>query len=404
MSVTVPSLATPPMRVAFSLIGGKNWTGGYNYLLNLLGVLASETPDAVQPVLFAGVDVPEAELAPFRAFRGCEVVQNPVFDEAGRSRLLMRGLLLGRVPEVEALLQRLRVDVMFESAVFLGWRLGCPAVAWVPDLQHRFLPQLFSRVARWKRELGFQAQIRAGRAIMTSSEDTRQACVRLYPVSAERVQAVRFAVRAPEAVDDAVARTVADRYQLPQRYFFMPNQFWVHKNHRLVVEALALLKARGQPVTVVASGKQLDGRAPGHVPALLELIRERGVAAEMPLLGMIPYADLAPLMQASVALLNPSLFEGWSTTVEEARAAGVPMVLSDLDVHREQAGDDARYFERHSAASLAEALSAFEPLSPERRLARRVAARAESQARVHRFAQDFCALIDTSAGRLPSVH
>ena len=69
MKDTASSLATQPMRVAFSLIGGKNWTGGYNYLLNLLGVLASETPDAVQPVLFAGVDVPEEELAPFRAFR-----------------------------------------------------------------------------------------------------------------------------------------------------------------------------------------------------------------------------------------------------------------------------------------------------------------------------------------------
>lgn len=384
------------MRVAFSLIGGKNWTGGYNYLLNLLGVLASETPDAVQPVLFAGVDVPEADLAPFRAFRGCEVVQDPVFDEAGRSRLLLRGLLLGRVPEVEALLQRLRVDVMFESAVFLGWRLGCPAVAWVPDLQHRFLPQLFSRAARWKREAGFQAQIRAGRAIMTSSEDTRQACVRLYPVSAERVRAVRFAVRAPEAVDDAAARAVADRYQLPQRYFFMPNQFWVHKNHRLVVEALALLKARGQPITVVASGKQLDGRAPSHVHELLDLIRDRGVAAEMPLLGMIPYADLAPLMQASVALLNPSLFEGWSTTVEEARAAGIPMVLSDLDVHREQAGADDVYFDRYSAVDLASKLSGFEPLAPEARRLLREISRNQSRARVQRFAFDFVDLIEAS--------
>ena len=114
------------MRVAFSLIGGKNWTGGYNYLLNLLSVLASETPDAVQPVLFAGADVPEAELAPFRALSGCVVVQDPVFDEAGRSRLLARGLLLGRVPEVEVLLKRLKVDVMFESAVFIGLAAGMP--------------------------------------------------------------------------------------------------------------------------------------------------------------------------------------------------------------------------------------------------------------------------------------
>ena len=270
-------------------------------------------------------------------------------------------------------------------------------MAWVPDLQHRFLPQLFSRAARWKRELGFQAQIRAGRTIMTSSEDTRLACVRLYPVSAGRVHAVRFAVRAPEAVDDAAARAVADRYGLPERYFFMPNQFWVHKNHRLVVEALALLRARGETVTVVASGKQLDGRAPGHVPALLDLVRGRGVGVEFPMLGMIPYADLAPLMQASVALLNPSLFEGWSTTVEEARAAGVPMVLSDLEVHKEQAADQAVFFDRHSPAALAAALAGFQPLTQQARLARRTQAAAQADLRVRRFAQDFGALVRATA-------
>ena len=44
------------------------------------------------------------------------------------------------------------------------------------------------------------------------------------------------------------------------------------------------------------------------------------------------------------ALINPSRSEGWSTTVEEAKSFGVPMILSDIDVHREQTGGTARYF------------------------------------------------------------
>jgi glycosyltransferase involved in cell wall biosynthesis len=392
-------MTAEPMRVAFSLIGGRNWTGGYNYLLNLLSVLAEEAPGSLRPVLLAGSDVSQPELAPFRDLGTCEVVQSPVFDEAARPRLLARALLVGRVGEVQTLLRQHRVDVVFESAVFLGWRLNRPAVAWVPDLQHRFLPHLFSRPARWRRELGFQAQIRSGRSIMVSSEDTRQACLGLYRLPPGRVQAVRFAVRAPVPLDDAAARAVADRHGLPERYFFMPNQFWVHKNHRLVVEALALLKAQGTPVTVVASGKQLDGRDPDHAPALLQHARDLGLSQEFRALGMLPYADLQPLMQASVALLNPSLFEGWSTTVEEARAAGVPMVLSDLAVHREQAGGEATFFDRTSARALADALRAFVPLPPAERLARRETARAQARARVRRFATDFCNLVDACAGR-----
>ncbi len=42
-------------------------------------------------------------------------------------------------------------------------------------------------------------------------------------------------------------------------------------------------------------------------------------------------------MLCSTALINPSQFEGWSTTVEEAKSLGVKMLLSDLEVHKEQA-------------------------------------------------------------------
>ena len=377
------------MRVAFTLIGGKNWTGGYNYLLNLLRVVQQEAPGRIVPVLLAGTDVPEEELSPFAEIGGCEILQRPVFDEARRSHLLFRSLLMGRHREAVSVLKEQKVDVVFESAIFLGWRLGRPAIAWVPDLQHRYLPKLFSRMAWWKREMGFRAQIMGGRTVMVSSEDTQLACQRFYPAANEKVRAVRFAVRAPQPMSDDEARSVADRYGLPERYFFMPNQFWAHKNHILVVQALKLLRERGEAITVVATGKQLDPRNAAHVPSLKLAVHEAGLETDFLMPGMIPYDELMPLMQASIALLNPSLFEGWSTTVEEARAAGVPMILSDLAVHREQAGDQATYFDRHSAEALSQALSGFVPLSLDKRLALRDAARLQANARVNRFANEF---------------
>jgi glycosyltransferase involved in cell wall biosynthesis len=151
------------------------------------------------------------------------------------------------------------------------------------------------------------------------------------------------------------------------------------------------LKKRGQRVTVAASGRQLDTRDASHFPALQALVQAHGVSDEFRLLGMLPYADLALLMRASVALLNPSLFEGWSTTVEEARALGVPMLLSDLDVHREQAGAQARYFDRQDAGALADALAALPPGplpdDPLEEAAVAQAARARSKAFALRFTE-----------------
>jgi glycosyltransferase involved in cell wall biosynthesis len=341
--------------------------------------------------------VPEAELAPLASIEGCEIVQKSVFNEDHRSRLLFRSFLLGRDAGAIAVIREQGVDVVFESAIFLGWRLGIPAIAWIPDFQHRYLPGLFSIMAWWKRELGFRAQIRGGRTVMVSSEDSKQACKRLYPSVKQRVQAVRFAVRPPPPVTDLEARAVSERYGLPHHYFFMPNQFWAHKNHMLVVRALKLLKQRGESITVMATGKQMDPRNASYVPSLMTAVKEAGLEESFLMPGMIPYEDLMPLMQASTALLNPSLFEGWSTTVEEARAAGVPMVLSDLEVHREQAGDKATFFDRYSAESLAQSLSGFTYLSLDKRRSLRDAARLQANERVKCFAIEFVDLVKAVA-------
>ena len=380
------------MRIAFTLIGGRNWTGGYNYLLNLVKVLSEHQSGRVTPVLFFGTDTDEAEAAPFAAIAGAEVVRTPLMNQARKTRSLLRSLVLGVDAPVRALFEAQRIELVFESAVFFGWRLALPAMAWIPDLQHRELPQLFSRLGYWKRELGFLAQVLSGRSVMVSSEDTRAACERHYARCRGRTHVVRFAVPPVHPLSPAGARAIADQYGLPAHFFFMPNQFWRHKNHMLVLQALALLRERGQPVVVAASGKQADPRDPEHFAKVAAKLGSLGLQNDFRLLGLIPYEHLGALMQASAALLNPSAFEGWSTTVEEARSLGVPMLLSDLAVHREQAEGSAAFFDRHSAASLADALHTFTPLDGEERAARQHAAHADAQRRVARFGADFVQL------------
>lgn len=387
------------LRVGFMLIGGKDWTGGYNYLLNLFQVVGREASDRIEPVLFIGDDVTPEEITPFVAAGARAVERDPAFNRTHRSSLLARALLFGREAAVEQALSRQRINVLFEAGIFVGWRSAVPTVAWIPDLQHRFLPHLFSRTALLRREIGFRAQIASGRTIMCSSEDTRQHCERLYPAARGRVHPVRFAVSPGPVINDLSARQVADRHGLPDRYFFMPNQFWAHKNHRLVLEALRLLAQDGHAVTVMASGRQHDPRNPRHVKTLLADIAAAGLQESFRTPGLLPYEELRALMQASSALLNPSLFEGWSTTVEEAKAGGVPMLLSDLAVHREQAKGEAVFFDPHSARSLADALAAFTPVEAAVRVARREAAAQQSASRLAQFAADFVDTVERAAAR-----
>lgn len=348
------------MRVGFTLVGGARWTGGRNYLLNLLAILGRYGDGSVTPLLFVGTDVAETELQPFADIPDLEIVRAGCFNDGQHRRMaLLKALLTGRDSGAISIFENNKVDILFEAAQFYGWRLGIPAIAWMPDFQHRRLPQHFSRRAWLKREIGFRAQIFGKRTIMLSSEDARRDCERFYPMTRNRTSTVRFATLPKPPMSFEAAHTVARSYDLDHEFFFLPNQFWSHKNHRLVIEALALLRERGRPVTIAASGNPSDPRSPGHFQSLSDHIEELNLRENFRLLGLIPYEHISALMLSSSALINPSLFEGWSTVVEEARLLGTPMILSDLEVHKEQMGSSALYFDRHSAASLADCLESF---------------------------------------------
>ena len=83
------------------------------------------------------------------------------------------------------------------------------------------------------------------------------------------------------------------------------------------------------------------------IPASMTIFRRRfgtyHLEKNFIFLGVIPYKDVLGLMRAAVAVINPSVMEGWSTTVEEAKSLGLPLILSDIPVHREQATTVRRF-------------------------------------------------------------
>ncbi len=109
-------------------------------------------------------------------------------------------------------------------------------------------------------------------------------------------------------------------------------------------------------------------------------------------MDLVPRRHVISLMRTCMALINPSFFEGWSSTVEEARALGVPMLLSDIAVHREQMESTAIYFNAADAAGLAGKLLEIVLASSPLHLAREPHVQCDE--RVRRFARDFASLMD----------
>ncbi|WP_245313267.1 glycosyltransferase family 4 protein [Bradyrhizobium macuxiense] len=306
-------------------------------------------------MLFAGKNDDAAEIAALGQIPGVEIFQSRAFDRAGHG--LVSALAFGIDRPAVAEFRAHQIDIVFESARFFGWRLPFPAIAWFPDFQHRLLPNLFSRQAYWRRDLGFRAQIASGRHIMLSSVSALGDLTRFYPGVTNGVSVVRFATEPPSDSLTTDAFDIVARYGLPQRFLYLPNQFWRHKNHQLVIDALGLLKQRGVDAVVAASGSTHDPREPEYFHNAMRDVAARGLGTNFRHLGMIPLDHVYALLRTSVALINPSQCEGWSTTVEEAKSFGSPMILSNIPVHREQTEEAARYFAANDAEALANHMS-----------------------------------------------
>lgn len=377
------------MRIAFPLISVDDWTGGRNYLLSLINALVTYYPNDVTPVIFYGQDIAIEETQSFARLPRVELVNSSAFNRNRRLYSLAVSVTFGADFSIKKLMQQHRIDIIFEVAQFFGVHIGIPAIAWMPDFQHRHIPKFFSKFAKLKREIGFLSQINAGRILLLSSKDACNDCERFYPATKGKTHIVQFAVPPPVPMSVDFARGIADSYGLPKNFFYLPNQFSVHKNHQLVANAIKIIRNQGGYLVIAASGSMRDHRDLNYYAQICKQIKNLDIQENFRLLGFIPHQHVSALMQVSVALINPSLFEGWSTTVEEAQALGVPLILSNLTVHREQVGEKAHFFDRWSADSLAETLTRFTPKHCIKRESLKKDAAADSEIRFSEFAKKF---------------
>ena len=131
-------------------------------------------------------------------------------------------------------------------------------------------------------------------------------------------------------------------YGFSGRYLYLPNQFWVHKNHALVIDALGCLREPGGRAWCWRPACQDDRRRPGHFDELMEHGARRGHGGLPRARAWCPTSTWPRCCANPVALINPSRFEGWSTTVEEAKSMGKRVLLSDIPVHASRTRPAAR--------------------------------------------------------------
>ncbi len=252
------------------------------------------------------------------------------------------------------------------------------------------LPEMFSQRELRLRDKFFRKLARMSTALVLSSECAKNDFLSFLPDYKGSVALLQFVAQIPKEVYDETPWDKLRHYGIPKKFIYLPSQYWKHKNHVSVIKALKILKDKNKDFFVVCTGNQNDYRNPGHFDFLKKEIHVNGLAGQIALLGLVPLDHLYAFMRQSLAILNPSLFEGWSTTVEEAKSLGKKVLLSDIPVHKEQAPPAGVYFDPQSPEQLADKmLETWEntPSGPDWNMEER--ARAELPKRVKNFADEF---------------
>jgi glycosyltransferase involved in cell wall biosynthesis len=341
------------IRIGFTL-PAAHWLGGKTYLRNLFASLEMLPNKPLTPVLFAGEGQTEVRVD----FGGIEFVTTRMLDR--KTPAWLRRKILAKVARKDLMLirglQHRDISVLSHS-ISLGNQSTIKTIGWVPDFQHVHLPEFFTAEERARRDRQYTEICTSYDKVIVSSQCADADLRAFSPQYAHKAELLRFVAK-PMAVSDCTSLKELRRiYDFKESYFILPNQFWAHKNHRVVITALQLLKKRGKSAIVLATGSTKDYRNPAFFPALMQYAKECDVEDSFRVLGQVPFEHLGGLLRDAIALINPSKFEGWSTSVEEAKSAGKQVILSDIPVHKEQAPERGAYFSPDDPEKLAQLMA-----------------------------------------------
>ncbi|MBN2360753.1 MAG: glycosyltransferase family 4 protein [Deltaproteobacteria bacterium] len=217
------------------------------------------------------------------------------------------------------------------------WILARPYLFIIHDLNHIDRPENSGLLKRVYYRFVLKRACRAAHRVLTVSEFSRSRIIEWSGVAAGKVINIGNGVDASFAPDGPAFDAGAE-------YFLCVSNRKAHKNDARAIEAFAAARLASS-VDLILTGPP--------TPRLSRLARDLGVGDRIRFVGHVPGDHLPPLYRGAVALLFPSLYEGFGLPVLEAMACGTPVLTSTATALPEVAGDAALLVDPTSVPEIA---------------------------------------------------
>jgi glycosyltransferase involved in cell wall biosynthesis len=278
-------------------------------------------------------------------------ILNRVWHTGGLPMSLWRQIAPSIDPNVKILVRE-KCDLWINpSNDNWAFRAPVPALGTIHDLMHIYephFPEVGSAAELKEREFHFVETCRWSKGVAVDSETGKQQLIEAYKIEPHRVFPLPYI--APKYIYDSPPETALP-YSLPNKYFFYPATFWLHKNHAGLFSAIAKLKARHPDLRVVLAGAKQNG-----YDEAVKQVQALGISENVVFLGYVPDNHMFELYRRARALVMPSFFGPTNIPQLEAFVAGCPVAVSRVYGIPDQVGDAALLFDPKSADEIAAAM------------------------------------------------
>lgn len=198
----------------------------------------------------------------------------------------------------------------------------------------------------WPKYLGYKIvtllSVIKAKKILVPSKTIRQTLIKHYPQAKNKILVTY------EGITKKFFINSERKKNLTQLVY--TGSLYPHKNLRFVIQALLL--AKKYSLAIVSSRSVFQEEIENEV-------KKWHISDRISFLGRLSDTELVKLYQNSLALIQPSLSEGFGLTGLEAMASGIPVLASDIPVFKEIYSDSAMYFNPRSTTSFLESLKSL---------------------------------------------
>ena len=213
-------------------------------------------------------------------------------------------------------------------------------IGYIFDFQHKYLKKFFSEKQQKDRNTLFNKIVKNYKLVIVNSHQTNNDIFKFIRKKTN-ILVLPFLPFLDFDLNDIKKKIIKGKY------FIICNQFWSHKNFETVIHAFKYLK--DLDLKLVITG-QLSNKNLNYYNSIKKLIYENELQKKILLLNNLKKTDQLSLINHSIGLVQPSLFEGGpgGFSVYEAISLNKLVIVSDIKVNKEIKYKKIIYFKSKS--------------------------------------------------------